>query len=123
MDGDRLTELVPCPDGGRVFSEDLRPGLSDCAPSGRIRLDALARWLQDVAYADVEDAGVADRAVWVIRRARLRVKRFPRFGERFHLATFCCGLGRMWPSGARRSPGPTATTTSRRSPSGSTSTR
>jgi acyl-ACP thioesterase len=59
-------------------------------------LDALARWLQDVAYADVEDAGLASAAVWVVRRARMHVKRFPRFGSRFVLATFCSGLGRMW---------------------------
>lgn len=61
-----------------------------------MRLDALARWLQDVAFADVEDAGLAQSAVWVVRRTRLRVRRFPRFGERFQLATFCSGLGRMW---------------------------
>jgi acyl-ACP thioesterase len=89
-------EFVAAPPGTRVFTQDLRPGLSDCTPSGRIRLDALARWLQDVAYADVEDAGLADSAVWVIRRARLRVHRFPRFHERFTLATFCSGIGRMW---------------------------
>jgi acyl-ACP thioesterase len=89
-------ELISPPVDGRVFSEDLRPGLADCAPSGRIRLDALARWLQDVAYADVDDAGVAQSAVWVVRRARMCVKRFPRFGERFRLSTFCSGLGRMW---------------------------
>src|SRR5438105_4911076 len=46
------SELVPVPADGRVFSESVRPGLADCSPSGRIRLDALARWLQDVAYAD-----------------------------------------------------------------------
>lgn len=79
-----------------MFTQALRPGLADCAPSGRIRLDALARWLQDVAYADVEEAGVADSAIWVIRRARIHVVRFPRFHERFRLATFCSGLGRMW---------------------------
>jgi acyl-ACP thioesterase len=84
------------PADGRVFAEAVRPGLADCSPSGRIRLDALARWLQDVAYADVQDAGVADRAVWVIRRARLHVARFPRFGEHFEVSTFCSGLGRMW---------------------------
>lgn len=61
-----------------------------------MRLDALAHWLQDIAYADVEDAGVADAAVWVVRRARIRVKRFPHFAERFTLRTFCTGLGRMW---------------------------
>jgi acyl-ACP thioesterase len=88
--------MVGPPPGGRVFSHALRPGLGDCAPSGRIRLDALARWLQDVAYADVEDAGLAQAAVWVVRRARMHVKRFPRFGSHFRLATFCSGLGRMW---------------------------
>lgn len=74
----------------------MRPGLADCAPSGRIRLDALARWLQDVAYADVEDAGLEGAAVWVVRRTRMRVDRFPRFGERFTVLTFCSGIGRMW---------------------------
>jgi acyl-ACP thioesterase len=91
-----LSELVDPPEGGRVFSETLRPGLADCAPSGRIRLDALARWLQDVAYADVVDAGLADSAVWVIRRARMHVRRFPQFGAPYRLSTFCSGLGRMW---------------------------
>jgi acyl-ACP thioesterase len=90
------SEFVPAPAGARVFTQALRPGLADCAPSGRIRLDALARWLQDVAYADVEEAGVAESAIWVIRRARIHVVRFPRFHERFRLATFCSGLGRMW---------------------------
>jgi acyl-ACP thioesterase len=61
-----------------------------------MRLDALACWLQDVAYADVKDAGLADAAIWVVRRTRIRVNRFPRFGERFELTTFCSGLGRMW---------------------------
>jgi acyl-ACP thioesterase len=94
--GQGFTELVAPPPGGRVFSHEVRAGLADCAPSGRARLDALARWMQDVAYADVEEAGVADRAVWVVRRARIRVQRFPRFGEHFTIATFCSGLGRMW---------------------------
>ena len=91
-----LTKLVPAPAAGRVFRQPGRVGLADCSPSGRARLDAVARWIQDVAYADVDDAGVADRAVWVVRRTRLRVERFPRFGERFEAATFCSGLGRMW---------------------------
>ncbi len=91
-----FTELLPLPERGRVFNGRARPGLADCAPSGRTRLDAIARWLQDVAYADVEDAGVADAAVWVVRRTRIRVERFPRFGERFELKTFCSGFGRAW---------------------------
>ena len=80
----------------RAFREPRQPGFADCAPSGRVRLDALACWLQDVAYADVQDAGLERAAVWVVRRTRIRVNRFPRFGERFQLTTFCSGIGRMW---------------------------
>jgi acyl-ACP thioesterase len=81
---------------GRVFSIQRRPLLGDCAPSGRVRLDALARWLQDVAFSDVEDAGLERVANWVLRRTRLCVTRFPRFGEHCEVRTFCSGIGRMW---------------------------
>ena len=93
----KLSELVAVPDRGRIFTEPpVRPGLADCAPTGRVRLDALARFVQDIAYADAEDARLSRRAAWVVRRTRMRVDRFPRFGERLQLATFCSGLGRMW---------------------------
>ncbi len=89
-------ELQPRPEGVRAYSHGRSPGFADCAPTGRVRLDAIACWLQDVAYADVEDAGVAQAAVWVVRRSRIRVNRFPRFGDHFELTTFCSGIGRMW---------------------------
>jgi acyl-ACP thioesterase len=92
----KLTEIVASPERGRVFTEPARARLADCAPTGRIRLDAIARWAQDVAYADAVDAGLSRRAAWVVRRTRMRVNRFPRFNEEFTLATFCSGLGRMW---------------------------
>ena len=38
--------------------------------SGRVRLDALARYLQDVAADDVDDAGV--EGAWVMRRMAFR---------------------------------------------------
>jgi acyl-ACP thioesterase len=81
---------------GRVFSWEALPGLADVAPSGRVRLDALARWLQDAAYADVLDAGLHEVAIWVLRRTRLEVQRFPRFGEAVTVRTWCSGIGRMW---------------------------
>jgi acyl-ACP thioesterase len=74
----------------------MRPLLGDCAPSGRMRLDALARWAQDVAYSDIEDAGLEQTAIWVVRRTRIRVLSFPRFSEHFEVQTFASGLGRMW---------------------------
>ena len=89
-------EILPRPDGVRAFKGPALAGIADCAPSGRVRLDALARWLQDIAYADVLDAGLQSVAVWVVRRTRIRVSRWPRFGEHVELTTFCTGLGRMW---------------------------
>jgi acyl-ACP thioesterase len=91
-----FSELVAPTTNVRQFTRPVHPGFADCAPSGRTRLDSLARWLQDIAYADVEDAGLAESAVWVVRRTRIHVRRFPQFGERFELTTFCSGLGRMW---------------------------
>ncbi len=88
--------MVAALPGGRLFSIVRRPFLADCAPSGRIRLDALARWMQDVAFADVEEAGLDRIASWVLRRHRISVARFPRFGERCAVQTFCSGIGRMW---------------------------
>lgn len=88
--------MVQPPKGARVFALQRRGLLGDCAPSGRVRLDALARWLQDVAYTDVEQAGVQDLAFWVLRRTRIKVERFPQFGEDCGVQTFCSALGKMW---------------------------
>jgi acyl-ACP thioesterase len=93
--GEQMRFMARHPDV-RAFSQARQPGFADCAPSGRVRLDALACWLQDVAYGDVQDAGLERAAVWVVRRTRMRVNRFPRFGEHFTLTTFCSGIGRMW---------------------------
>ncbi len=73
----------------------MRPGIADADGSGRCRLDAIARWLQDVAYADLIDAGFEGRGAWIVRRTRMRVERFPRFGEDLVLRTFCSGIGRF----------------------------
>ncbi len=48
--------------------------LSDTDEHGRLRLDAVARYLQDIAADDVLDAGWApDEHIWVVRRTVLHV--------------------------------------------------
>lgn len=89
-------DLVPPPSSGRVYRHRARGGLGDAAPSGRVRLDALARWLQDAALADLVDAGLDGAGVWVVRRLRMRVERFPRFDEAVEALTFCSGTGPLW---------------------------
>jgi acyl-ACP thioesterase len=88
-------ELVAAPAGGRVFRHPAAAGLGDAAPSGRARLDAIARWLQDAALADVVDSGLDGGGVWVLRRLRLVVASFPRFGDEVEVATFCSGTGAL----------------------------
>jgi len=73
----------------------MRPGIADADGSGRCRLDAIARWLQDIAYDDLIEAGFEGEGAWIVRRTRIRVERFPRFGEDLRLRTFCSGIGRF----------------------------
>lgn len=80
---------------GRAYEQAMRPGIADASAAGRCRLDAMARWLQDVAYADLIDSGFEGRGAWIVRRTRIRVERFPRFGEDLILRTFCSGIGRF----------------------------
>ncbi len=91
----RAPALVAPPPGARVYRHAALAGLADVAPAGRARLDAIARWLQDAAWGDVMDSGLDDDGVWVVRRLHVRVERFPGFGERLELATFCSGTGPM----------------------------
>ena len=90
-----MLELVSAAERGRVFEAEITPGVADVVGGGRARLDAIAGWLQEVARQDLEDAGFGGRGVWVVRRTRIRVESFPRYGERVALRTFCSGIGRF----------------------------
>jgi acyl-ACP thioesterase len=73
----------------------MRPGIADADSEGRCRLDAIARWLQDIAYLDIVDAGFEGQGAWIVRRGRIRVDAFPGFGDQLELRTFCSGIGRF----------------------------
>jgi acyl-ACP thioesterase len=91
-----LTEIVEPTGRGRVFDMAVRGGLADAAPSGRVRLDAIAGWLQDVARADVDEGLDGEEWLWIVRKTRIRVERFPRWGEPCSARTWCSGTGSMW---------------------------
>jgi acyl-ACP thioesterase len=86
-----LAEPAP----GRCFERTKLPGIADATGSGRVRVDAIARWLQDIAYEDLLDTGLVREGVWVVRRTALSVEAFPRFGEEVTLRTRCTGIGRF----------------------------
>jgi acyl-ACP thioesterase len=89
-------ELVPLPTAGRVFSAARRVRLGDVAASGRLRIDAAARYLQDVARDDSADSGLQRPMAWVVRRTYLDVVQAPVFQEHVELATWCSGFGSRW---------------------------
>jgi len=89
--------MVAAAPGGRVFGAERRVRLGDAGPDGAARLDALARYLQDVASDDTRDAGFeAPGGVWVVRRTVLHVVRRPQLESVVRLETFVGGLGPRW---------------------------
>jgi acyl-ACP thioesterase len=89
-------EFVEIPNIGRRFQQQFTIGLSDADPSGRMRLDAVARVLHDIATFDNQDAPIADKGLWVIRSLELEISRFPRYLEQITAVTACTGYGRAW---------------------------
>jgi acyl-ACP thioesterase len=78
---------------GRVFRARRIVGLSDVDDAARLRLDTVARYLQDVASEDVTDAGwPPDEHVWVVRRTVLDVLEPFRDDRAIELETWCSGV-------------------------------
>jgi acyl-ACP thioesterase len=88
--------LVPRPAGGRHHRGTRRVRFGDVDRLGRVRLDALATYLQDLAGDDTVDGGLADELTWVVRRTVIEVRLAPRFLDELSLVTWCGGLGRRW---------------------------
>jgi acyl-ACP thioesterase len=86
---------LPAPARGRVHTGERRVRLGDATPGGRLRFDALARYLQDVSNDDTREAGLDDDG-WVVRRTAVQVDRVPVVGEHLVLRTFCSGTGGRW---------------------------
>jgi acyl-ACP thioesterase len=90
------------PERGRTFAARRRLRLADLDARGRLRLDGVARFLQDIAIDDVAETGWgAPEHLWFIRRVRIDVLE-PFLGDReLELVTWCSGLatlaaGRRW---------------------------
>ena len=77
----------------RRFTTRRRISLSDTDSSGRLRLDAIARYLQDVASEDWLDAGFDhDSHVWVVRRTQLTVYELFQPEDWIAVETWCSGV-------------------------------
>ena len=89
-------EITERPATGRVFEGGRRIRLGDVDATGRCRLDAAVRYLQDVARDDSADSNLIDPMTWVVRRVMLEVHVPPVFQEWVDVATWCSGHGSRW---------------------------
>jgi acyl-ACP thioesterase len=97
-----LDPAIPPPTSGRTFSGRRAVRLADVDRDGRVRLDAIARFLQDVAIDDVQETGWGTpRHLWFIRKIRVDVLEPFSEDSTVELSTWCSSLaaiaaGRRW---------------------------
>jgi acyl-ACP thioesterase len=89
-------ELLPIPSVGRVFHQSRQVRWGDVDSGGRLRLDAIARLLQDIATDDTAELALVEPEAWVVRRTLIDQARPAQSGELLELSTFCSGIGSRW---------------------------
>jgi acyl-ACP thioesterase len=94
-----MIEFVAPSGRGRQYSGQFAVRLGDADESGTLRLDGVARILQDVATDDWEESGLESTDTWVVRRTAIRIAeggRWPRYKEVLTVMTWCGGVGAAW---------------------------
>ncbi len=91
-----MTEIIEPLETSRQFQLNRRVALSDTDHTGRLRLDACARYLQDVAAFDAIDADISNVGNWVLRQNNIFVSALPAYGEPINSRTYLTGSGRAW---------------------------
>src|SRR5919106_4379640 len=91
-----MDALLPPPTSGRVFRSSRRIRLADRDVVGRLRLDAVMRFLQDAATDDVDETGWgAPDHLWVVRHARIDVLEPVLESGGVELITWCSGTASL----------------------------
>ncbi len=88
--------FTPDPAEGRVFRTSRVVRSVDVTPAGRLRFDALARYLQQAAEDDLADAAWRESYTWLVRRTSVAVRGYPAHRDRVQLRTFCSATGPRW---------------------------
>lgn len=89
-------EMVGPAAGLSPLVQTRRVRLGDVSPGNRMRLDAIVRFLQDIANDDARGSGWSDPHGWVVRRTVVDVARFPVYLDEVTLSTWCGGVGSHW---------------------------
>ncbi|MFF3568942.1 acyl-[acyl-carrier-protein] thioesterase [Nocardia jiangxiensis] len=98
---DRSTEIAfplpPCADESRAFHTEWPVRLGDTDGEARLRLDAVARYLQDVGYDHLQavDEGNLHQG-WIVRRTVIDMLAPIGFGDRVYLRRWPSALSNRW---------------------------
>ena len=93
---DQANGVPELPTEGRLFEGRRKVRMPDVGADRRARLDALARYLADVAEDDAAAAALPPTVGWLLRSTRMEIERFPTLGEELVLRTFCSAVGSRW---------------------------
>ncbi|MFI5779542.1 acyl-[acyl-carrier-protein] thioesterase [Nocardia sp. NPDC051570] len=98
---DRLADIVfplpSCLDLSRAFHEEWPVRLGDTDGDLRLRLDAVARYLQDIGYDHLTVVDEGDlHPGWIVRRTVIDVVRPIEFGDRVHLRRWPSAVSNRW---------------------------
>jgi len=88
--------MTTLPRLGRVVEGRRKVRMADVGADRRARLDALARYLHDVAEDDAATATLPSTIGWVLRSTRMDIGTFPELGEDLVLRTFCSATASRW---------------------------
>jgi acyl-ACP thioesterase len=90
--------LMPVPDGHPdVFNREWPLRVGDIDRTGRLRLDAAARHIQDIGQDQLREMGFEDtHPLWIVRRTMVDLIRPIEFQDLLRLRRWCSGTSNRW---------------------------
>ncbi len=97
MTPERSAPLHPLPADGYVYRTGWRLTTSDIDQDGRIRLDGVARYIQEVGAEHLLDAGHAEiHPHWIVQRTVIDVVEPLEWPSDISFARWCSGISSRW---------------------------
>ncbi|QDQ99449.1 hypothetical protein FO059_16485 [Tomitella fengzijianii] len=84
------------PESGPMFEDRRRVRTGDVDRDERLRLDGVARFLQDIAFDHIAQMPGDVNPVWVVRRSVIDVLRPIRWHSELHLQRWCSAMSTRW---------------------------
>lgn len=93
----RTLPLTPLPDGADPYSTERTVRTGDVDTGKRLRLDGIARYLQDIGTDNLAAVGAAATdPLWIVRRTVVDVHRPAEYGRTLRLRRWCDALSTRW---------------------------